>query len=106
MSYYYYYYYYHHHHHHRHYYYCYYYYHYYPLFLTVNVGSGALVLSFKSMTSDRKHLSEDISCTKQCLFLQHRDMHFNPEIIDLGMQIVRNGAKGKPITTGTTSATL
>ena len=48
------------------------------------------------MTSDRKHLSQDISCTKQCSSLQRPVMHFNPETFKVAIQIPRNGhgAKG------------
>ena len=41
------------------------------------------------MTSGRKHISQDNSCTKQCQFLQRRDMHFNPETFNVAMQILR-----------------
>ena len=48
-----------------------------------------IVLFVKSMTSGRKHISLDNSCTKQCQFLQRRDMHFNPETFNVAMQILR-----------------
>ena len=41
------------------------------------------------MTSERKHISQDISCTKECQFLQRRGMHFNPETFNVVMQIIR-----------------
>ena len=31
------------------------------------------------MASDRRYLSQDISCSKQYWFLQRRDKHFYPE---------------------------
>ena len=40
------------------------------------------------MTSERKHISQDISCTRQCQFLQRRGMHFNPETFNVVMQII------------------
>ena len=47
-----------------------------------------IFLFVKSMTSGRKHISQDNSCTKQCQFLQRRDMHFNPETFNVAMQIL------------------
>ena len=61
------------------------------------IGTGALDIKcsvYQVNDLRKKHLSLDISCTKQCWFLHHRDMHFNPKTFMVAMQILRNGAKG------------
>ena len=45
------------------------------------------------MTSDRRYLSQDISCSKQYWFLQRRDKHFYPETFKVATQIL-SGTKG------------